>query len=179
MKDMIENGTTYGELLALLRKDLQLDPTTDLLPHTIEASTNSAPQSRGTVRTATQAIVTATATFLSSWTVFQQGTYLLASAAGLTARTDGVYLATGYVLWDVGATGIRQLGIAKNGVLAAPLNLVTHPTLAAIGVGEQVAGIVPASAGDVLTLEVVHNQGANVTLQASDMEAWYLGNGQQ
>jgi hypothetical protein len=38
VKDLIDSGLTYGELLAMLRKDLQLDATTDILDGTLLAA---------------------------------------------------------------------------------------------------------------------------------------------
>lgn len=99
------------------------------------------------------------------------------SPARLTVPVSGMYLVSGYADWDGNATGLREIELLRNGVLAAgPLALSGSLVAATGGFTEQSAsGIVRLNAGEFMTLMVFQNSGGARALDWARMTIVYLG----
>lgn len=170
MTDLSE--MTYGELVAALRKDLQLDLSTDALPKTLPQS-SLAPQRYAIVQSANDALANNAGTVLSAWSVFSSTQYAKASTAGIKTLLPGMYLMILSLRWTI-SVGEFFAGITINASLYGN-DFFSGGAVAADGYGAHQAGLLLATGGELISAQTFQTSGAPHLMQNSHILAYYLG----
>jgi hypothetical protein len=82
----------------------------------------------------------------------------------ITIATDGIYVVTGNVLFDIGGTGIRDIAIYKNGTTTYR-GAGTNNMSASFFTDLSVASTMSLVAGDYIQLYVYHTQGTAINVR--------------
>lgn len=156
---------SYGELLAALRKDLQLDAGTDLLPGSLQSALQGPGAAGGYLFVPARAFRSAALSTTAGAFVMVPvdtltfdltgGAMNVTTANGFKAPAAGTYLAVGQA--NVSATASGQAlvaGIHVNGNVTPDVQGAEVWSSAAGGLGSLAVSILHLSAGDVVQLGV-------------------------
>lgn len=114
------------------------------------------------------------ASVIAAWTTLVDGTYLTASAGGLTATTDGLYLIRGTIRWDGGTVGQRFHDISINGSGINASGFGGGGTPSALSPTWSITAAVSVASGGVISLNTFNGQGAAVTPLFAHVDAALL-----
>lgn len=93
-------------------------------------------------------------------------TFATGSPTILTAKTSGLYLVTGEILWAANADGRRDLWVYSG---ATAVGMVRQPAITAgLTTYQTVVALVPLAIGGTLSLKVLQTSGGDLALTAGD-----------
>lgn len=164
---------SYGALLERLRRDLNIDASVTVQPHSIDVE-KLRPVPVGYVSFAANQSIANNVNQALAWDVSSSYVTggMITKSSGLVVPSNGIYLATLHARWVESAVGLRELILTQNGtILNYDLKL---PPAAPSYLSQEITRIVVCKAGDLIGGDGFQNSGAALSIYGAATDPPYI-----